>query len=136
MRTRFLRFFFFCLATLFATTLLVLAGTASSATDELDVDLMQSIEDSNKSMASNIAIKEAAGATADARALHEMFGKVEGFYRQKGDAPDAIELSSKSRALAQQIEQLITAKDFEAATDAATTLSRTCKTCHNFYKKS
>jgi hypothetical protein len=116
--------------------LLALAGAARSDQAELDTDLMHSIEDSNKSLASNIAIKAAKGASSDARELNEMFATVEAFYAKKGDAPDAVELAKKSRALSAQILESVSASDFGAATDSATTLSRTCKTCHNYYKKS
>lgn len=109
---------------------------ARSATDELDTDLMQAIEDTNKSMASNIATRDGKAASADARELGEMFGKVETFYVQKGDAPDAVELARKSKALSGDLLKLISAKDFDTATHTATDLARTCKTCHNFYKKS
>ena len=116
--------------------LLALAGTARSDQAELDTDLMHSIEDSNKSLASNIAIKEGKGASSDARELAEMFAQVEAFYVKRGDAADAVELAKKSRALSAQILQSVSTSDFAAATDSATTLSRTCKTCHNYYKKS
>ena len=116
--------------------LLALAGGVRSAQDELDTDLMHSIEDTNKSLASNIAVKEAKNASSDARELGEMFAQVEAFYVRKGDAADAVELAKKSRELSARILQSVSASDFGAATDTATTLSRTCKTCHNFYKKS
>jgi len=116
--------------------LLALAGTARSDQAELDTDLMHSIEDSNKSLASNIAIKEGKGASSDAKELAEMFAQVEAFYVKRGDAADAVELAKKSRALSVQILQSVSTSDFGAATDSATTLSRTCKTCHNYYKKS
>jgi len=119
-----------------ALALLALAGGVRSATDELDSDLMHAIEDSNKSLASNIATHEAKGASSDAKELTEMFAQVEAFYTHKGDAPDAVELAKKSRELSLRIQQLVGAADYGAATEAATTLSRTCKTCHNFYKKS
>jgi len=119
-----------------AAALLALAGSVRSAEDELDTDLMQSIEDSNKSLASNIGIKDGKGASTDAKDLTEMFAKVEAFYVKKGDAADAVDLSKKSLDLSGQILKQIAAKDFDTATDTATTLSRTCKTCHNFYKKS
>jgi len=119
-----------------AVALLALAGGVRSATDELDTDLMHAIEDSNKSLASNIATQQAKGAGNDAKELTEMFAQVESFYVNKGDAPDAVQLAKKSRELSAQIQQLVGSSDFGAATDAATTLSRTCKTCHNFYKKS
>lgn len=101
----------------------------------LDTDLMQAIEDTNKSLASNIALKDAKAATADAKELNAMFEKVEAYFVQKGDAANAVELSKKSKDLTITIVQAITANDFDKATDSATALSRTCKTCHNFYKK-
>ena len=117
-------------------TLLALAGGVRSAEEELDTDLMHSIEDANKSLASNIAIKEAKAARTDAKELAQMFATVEACYTTTGDAADAVELAQKSRALSTQILQQISANDFSVATDSATTLSRTCKTCHTFYKKS
>ena len=119
----------------FSIALMALAAGALYA-DELDTDLMHAIEDSNKSLASNIATKDAKAAGTDAKDLTEMFAKVEAFYTQKGDAADAVQLAKKSQELGAQIQQLVGSGDFAGATDAATTLSRTCKTCHNFYKKS
>jgi len=78
----------------------------------------------------------AARERADAKELTEWFAKVEAYYVRKGDAADAVELAQKSRGLTAQILQSLSAKDFDAATNSATALSRTCKTCHNFYKKS
>jgi cytochrome c2 len=54
---------------------------------------------------------------------------------QKGDAPDAVELAQKSKNLTIEIAQAVAAKDFEKATNAATNVSRNCRTCHTFYKK-
>lgn len=115
---------------------LVLIGSVSSAQNELDPDLMLAIEDANKSLASNVAIKDVKGSVANARELDEMFSKVEVFFVEKGEAHDAIDLSRKSRALSQGIVKSVESGDFEAATNAATDLSRTCRTCHTFYKKS
>jgi hypothetical protein len=117
-------------------TLLALAGGVRSAQEELDTDWMHAIEDANKSLASNIATKQANEASSDAKELTDWFAKVEAYYEHKGDAADAVELAKKSRELTLQIRQSIATKDFDAATNAATALSRTCKTCHNFYKKS
>ena len=116
--------------------LLALTGGVRSAQEELDTDWMHAIEDANKSLASNIATRQAAPASTDAKELTEWFAKVEAYYVGKGDAADAVELAQKSRALTAQILQSLSAKDFDAATNSATALSRTCKTCHNFYKKS
>ena len=118
----------------FGATLLVSAGLAFAAV-ELDTDLMQNIDDTNKSLASNIAIKDGKAAIADAKSMNDMFGTVETYFVQKGDAANAVELTKQSRELTLAIVNAVTANNYDAATDAATTLSRTCKKCHTFYKK-
>ena len=115
---------------------LALAGGVHSQQAELDSDWMHAIEDANKSLASHIATKQPDEAAADANELGEWFVKVEAYYQAKADAPDAVELARRSRELASRIGRSIAARDFGAATHSATELSRTCKTCHNFYKKS
>lgn len=114
----------------------VLMGSVQGADEELSTDLMQSIEDTNKSLASHIALQNAKGATDDAKELQDMFTQVETFYNHKGDAVDAVELARKSKVLSGEIVKQVDAKAFDQATNTATNLSRTCKTCHNFYKKS
>ena len=123
-------------AVLACALLTLLASGVRSAEDGFGTELMQSIEDSNKSLASNIALKEAKGASADAKELADMFAKVQTYYAQKGDAADAVELARKCHDLTLKIQSSVTANDYSTATGAATDLSRTCKTCHNFYKKS
>jgi len=116
--------------------LAAVAGGVSSAEEEISTELMQTIEDTNKSLASNIALKAARGASADAQELTEMFAQVEAFYVNRGNAPDAVELAKKSRELSAQILRSVSSNDYSSATDLATNLSRTCRTCHTFYKKS
>jgi hypothetical protein len=116
--------------------LAMVTGSVRSAEEELDVDLMHAIEDANKSLASNIALKDAKASTSDARELNEMFVKVEAFFAAKGDAHDAVDLSKKSVDLTDAIVKSVGSNNFESATDAATALSRTCRACHTFYKKS
>jgi hypothetical protein len=118
----------------FGAVLAVSAGLAFAAV-ELDTDLMQNIDDTNKSLASNIALKDGKAAIADAKSMNAMFGTVETYFVQKGDAANAVDLTKKSRELTLTIVNAVTSGDYDAATDAATTLSRTCKTCHTFYKK-
>jgi hypothetical protein len=115
---------------------LVLTSSVKSAQAEMDVDLMQAIEDTNKSLSSNIAIKNIQASTSDAKELEQMFTKVETFFVEKGDAADAVDLAQKSKALTLEIVKSVTSQDFDTATNSATTLSRNCRTCHTFYKKS
>ena len=114
----------------------VATSTVRSAQAELDPDLMLAIEDLNKSLSSNIALKDAKASTADAKELETLFSKVEVFFVEKGEAPDAVDLSKKSRTLSNAIVKSVESGNFDAATDAATDLSRTCRACHTFYKKS
>lgn len=114
---------------------MALSAGVRSAEPELSVDLMQSIEDTNKSLSSNIALSNKPGATDDAKQLTQMFAEVETFFMHKGDAANAVELAKQSKDLSADIVKLVAANNFDAATNAATTLSRTCRTCHTFYKK-
>jgi hypothetical protein len=118
----------------FGSLLASVAGLSLAAV-ELDQDLMQNIDDTNKSLSSNIALKDSKAAIADAKSMNEMFGHVETYFVQKGDAANAVDLTRKSRELTLTIVNSVTSNNFDAATDAATTLARTCKTCHTFYKK-
>ncbi len=122
--------------TLIAGALLLAAGAAWAADAEMDSDWMRSIEDANKSLSSNIALKNAKGATADTRELDELFVKVVDFFEAKNDAHDAVELSKKSLELTRGISRAVNAGDFDSASGAATDLSRNCRSCHTFYKKS
>ncbi|RTL53153.1 MAG: hypothetical protein EKK46_09270 [Rhodocyclaceae bacterium] len=115
--------------------LLAFTGMAVSAQIEMDQDLMQNIEDSTKSLTSNIALKDIKAGTLDAKELAEMFAKVEAFYTQKGGADDAVSLAKKSRELSLQVGQDIVTRNFDHANEIATTMSKTCKTCHSIYKK-
>lgn len=110
-------------------------GIAISAQSSLDDDLMQNIEDSTKSLTSNIALKDIKAGALDAKELAEMFAKVETFYQQKGDAEEAVALSRKSRELSVEVGKEIVGRNFDHANEIATNLSKTCKTCHTIYKK-
>jgi hypothetical protein len=59
-----------------------------------------------------------------------------GLSRRQGAMRQSVELAQRSRTPTARILQSLSPKDFDTATNSATALSRTCKTCHNFYKKS
>ncbi|HEY8024339.1 MAG TPA: hypothetical protein VIF60_07225 [Burkholderiaceae bacterium] len=122
--------------TVLALAVIAILSTSVLANEsELDTDLMQSIEDTNKSLSSNIALKDAKAAVSDSKELNSMFDKVQIFFEHKGGADDAVELAKKTKGLTNDIVSQIGQGDFDAATNSATTLSRTCRTCHTFYKK-
>jgi cytochrome c556 len=112
-----------------------LAGAALSATFDVDGDLMRGIDDTAKSLDSNVAQKDAAAATADARSLVETFARIESHYGEKPETADAVGFARRTGELAQQALKAIEAKDFDAAGNAVNDLTRSCKTCHEVYKK-
>lgn len=121
--------------------LLFLVGVVSlvgvvHANKSIDMDMMQTIEDINKSLSSNIALQDIKGSKADAQELQSLFVQVEKHFVEQGDAPDAVKLSTKSKTLAEDIIQAVDKKKFDEASQASTDLSRACRSCHNFYKKS
>lgn len=121
---------------IFAAATLLVAGSVMSAQVEIDDDFMRTVEDTNKSLANSLATRDIKASTGEAKELEGMFAQIEAFYTAKGDAADAVALSKKSRELSGEIGKLAAVRDFDNATVKATDLSRACKACHNFYKKS
>src|SRR4051812_11953333 len=78
---------------------------------EMDMDLMQNIEDINKSLSSNIALQRADASTSDANDLTGLFGIVENHFIKKGDAANAVELATKSKNLTLDIIKSVKASD-------------------------
>ncbi len=120
---------------LLASSINLLSFSVTADETEMDMDLMQNIEDTNKSLSSNIAQEKVSESKTDAQALDSMFAIVETHFVKKGDAENAVELAKKSRSLATNIIQSVDSKNFESATNSATELSRACRSCHTFYKK-
>lgn len=118
---------------------LLINSTCIAEETEMDMDLMQTIEDTNDSLSSNVALEETEAAVADAQILNELFGVVAEHYKKElaagEDVAEAVELSTKSVKLTADIIDQLNAGDFESAANTATDLARTCKTCHNFYKE-
>lgn len=113
---------------------IALSVTLLSAYAAVDADSMQVMEDTQKSLSSNIALKAGKGALADARELEEMFKEVEAFFEKKGNAADGVTWSQESRTLAASVAKAVAANDFDAAAQKAVSLAKTCKACHAIYK--
>jgi hypothetical protein len=115
--------------------LFVLVGAVHSAAGDIDTDLMQAIEDTNKDLASSLALEDAKSAQRDAAELQAMLGKVETFYVAKGNAADALDFVRGGQRCVQLIRQHVDSKDFTAAAETAVQLTATCKGCHDIYRK-
>ena len=124
--------------TLLACTLqFALLGSALCAADAVDVDsdLMRSIDDTAKSLDSEVAQRDVKAALADARSLVETFARVESHYGQKPETADAVGFAHHTQELAAQALKAIAAQDFDAAGELVNQLTRSCKACHEIYKK-
>ena len=118
-----------------AVAALALAGAALGEGTDVDGDLMRGVDDTAKSLDSNVAMKDDKAAAADARALVETFARIESHYGEKPDTADAVGFAHRTQELAAQALKAIEAKDFDAAGDAVALLTRSCKNCHEVYKK-
>jgi len=120
-----------------AALALALAGAAFSEGADVDVDgdLMRGIDDTAKSLDSDVAQKDAKAAAADARTLVETFAKVQSHYGRKPDTADAAGFARHTQELAAQALKAIESQDFDAAGDDVNQLTRSCKSCHEKYKK-
>jgi cytochrome c556 len=108
---------------------------AAAPVDEIDSTLMQGVDDAAKSLDSDVSQKDAKAAADDARALAETFARIEAHYAQKPETADAAGFARRTQELARQALQAIEAQDFDAAGDHVQQLTRSCKTCHDVYKK-
>jgi len=114
---------------------LVLAGTALCAGVDVDGELMRGVDDTAKSLDSNVAMKDAKAAAADARSLVDTFAQIESHYGERPGTADAAGFAHRTQELAAQALKAIEAKDFDAAGEAVNQLTRSCKNCHEVYKK-
>ena len=114
---------------------LVLATGAFGEAVDVDGDLMRTIDDTAKSLDSDVAQKDGKAAATDARSLVDTFAKIESHYGQKPETADAVGFAHHTQELAAQALKAIEANDFDAAGDAVAQLTRSCKNCHEVYKK-
>ena len=118
-----------------AAVSLAVATSALCAGFDVDGDLMRGIDDTAKDLDSNVAQKDAKAAAADARSLVETFSHIEAHYGEKPETADAAGFAHHTQELAAQALKAIEANDFDAANTAVEQLTRSCKTCHEVYKK-
>ena len=119
---------------IFMALQLALLGGVMSATFEIRDDDMRDIEDTLKSLDSNVALKDRKAA-GEARELQDYFQQVERFYAVQPDKADAVGFSRKTVELAARVRAAVESGDFDAAGDAVAQLARSCKTCHDVYKE-
>ena len=113
----------------------VTTGSVMAAQPTVDEDFMQLMKDKQKSLSSNISLKDTQSATDDANEIVDMFNDVQAFYEKKANAADAVDWSKESKDLTATIAKYVAANDFDTAAQTSVTLAKACKTCHKIYKK-
>jgi hypothetical protein len=113
---------------------LALSAGALAAAFEVSDDDMREIEDTFKSLDSNVTLKDKK-AFAEAQELVAYFKKVEGFYAAKPDTPDGVAFARKAHAAAAELAQAVEAGNYDAAVSQVQALQRSCKQCHDVYKQ-
>jgi hypothetical protein len=111
------------------------AGKVAFAQSVLDFDeWMQRIDRRSQSVQRNLAAGDANAAVADAREIGELYGSMEAYFSRRGNADNAVKLSREGRDLAATVVSAAAAKDFAAASKAAVSIARACRSCHSEYK--
>ncbi|RTL46465.1 MAG: hypothetical protein EKK53_03760 [Burkholderiales bacterium] len=112
---------------------LLVAGTVYAAAD-LSADDMREAEETLHNLDSHISLQDRK-ALDEARELARYFQQVEGHFSAKADAAKGVEFARKSREHAAAIVKAVEAEDYDKAQDRLSDLTRSCKTCHEVYKK-
>ena len=118
------------------TVLGSLSAENQTATAEIDLgEVMPAIEDVTRSLDSSVAGRQSEAAAAEAEKLEDLFRKVEAFFASKRDAADAVAFARSSQGLTADISRSVKAADFDGASLAVSGLVRSCKRCHEAYRK-
>ncbi|KQY81006.1 MULTISPECIES: cytochrome c [Roseateles] len=120
-------------STLTAALLPPLIATAALAA-QVDADSMRDAEDVLHNLDSRISLQDKK-ALDDAKELARYFQQVEGHFSAKADASRGVDLARKSQAHATAIAAAVEAGNYDAAMDSLSDLTRSCKACHEVYKK-
>jgi cytochrome c556 len=117
-------------------SVMLAAGAALADIDlqDFDDDLMRDMDTAIKDLEPVIGAKNTAAATQDAELLRDGFKQTEDYFVKKGGASDAVDFARHSEELTATVLKSIAANDFDAAGNAARTLSKSCRTCHDVYK--
>jgi hypothetical protein len=115
-------------------SLLPVLITTTVLAAELTADGMRDAEDTLHNLDSRISLQDKK-ALDDAKELATYFKQVEAHFNTKPDASRGVDFSRKSQAHANAIAAAVEAGNYDAAMDHLSDLTRSCKTCHEVYKK-
>jgi len=120
-------------------TALALLGTLASAAANIDLtdfndDVMRNMDDTVKSLDSDLAGHDRKSAQADAGSIRDGLHWAEEYFTRKGKVEDAVQLAKQGEGLASDVAKLAASNDFDAALASYDSLVKTCRRCHDAYK--
>lgn len=111
------------------------AGRPAAAQNVLQFDSwMQKIDRRSQSVQRNIAQRNSAAASVDARELGELYRLMQNYFAQRGDAGAAAKLASEGGALIESVLESLQSNDLDAASRSASSVAQACRECHIKYK--
>jgi hypothetical protein len=121
-----------------AAALVMLVTLASAATNidltDFDDDVMKNMDDTVKSLDSDIAGRNVKSAQADAGTVRDGLRWAEEYFARKGNVADAVQLAKQGQELAADVAKSAAMNDFDAALTSYDSLMKTCRRCHDAYK--
>jgi hypothetical protein len=101
---------------------------------DFDEDVMRDVDDTVKSLDSDIATHNSASAIAEAQTIQQALKYAEDYFVKKGNVDDAVKWARQGEDQAQAVRSSVAASDFDAASDRYEALMKTCRACHDVYR--
>ena len=118
------------------TTLPVLVVLGAQAQNEGDYQgWMKTVAATMGGMNKKIAAKDGPGAASDAQKLESTFKEVEGFWKQRGGADDAVTFAMNAQTAAAAVAKAASADKMDEAAAEAKSLQGNCGGCHKAHRE-
>ena len=97
-------------------------------------DWMQRIDDGSQNLQRHLEARDPKAASGTALEIEELYGLMEKFFEQRGDADDAVRWSREGRQFAARAQADIAAGRYVSARRNALAIAHGCRDCHFHYK--
>jgi hypothetical protein len=113
---------------------LVLAGTVNLDLSDFNDDVMRGLDDTMKTLDSDIATRNIKSLAADTQSIRESLSWAQDYFTRKGNLDDAVRWAKQGQELAEAIARSAQASDFDTSLSKYDSLVKTCRACHDVYK--
>jgi hypothetical protein len=113
---------------------LLAAGTVSLDLSDFNDDAMRDMDDTMKTLDSDIATREIISIARSATAIGEGLKYAQDYFSKKGNVEDAVRWAKQGQDLAAAVGTAARGNDFDTALSKYDLLVKTCRACHDVYK--